>query len=272
MYTISKEKQPMVKKGMSGVMKVGSMGLLTASMMGAVSGKPLQAQSKSTASKILKENEFPAVARLLIETAEGSRTCTGVFINDHQMLTAGHCLPFDAEANVYYIGGDARATSSPVLAEAMEVRHHPAYDPALDGGVNAFDLAIIRFPVGTAPAAATLHHRAPRPYEAVTVVGYDSAATVAQSDAWDQALDRAVQMQSGMLSLPSQIKGKRLGSESIVSQAGDQGSGMFLEGRLVGITAGQRARAGAQGRTLGETYYVDLNSEETRAFLDAELD
>lgn len=131
--------------------------------------------------------QFPSVIQ--IDTA-GISKCTATFLNSQTAITAAHCL---VDANNI----PSRITYNGVGAVAM-LRHpnYVHYEPF-------YDVALIKFPVGSAPATLIMASQQIRLGDSVTMVGYG------YSD-----LDYSVRLDRAVPSLRTSFNTKKYGSNS----------------------------------------------------------
>jgi hypothetical protein len=76
------------------------------------------------------------VARLIIDTPNGSHLCSGVNIGGSQLLTAAHCLPDDAQFVHVAFGNNLVST----IGTSWQV--HPAYNSQIG---NGYDIAVLTY-------------------------------------------------------------------------------------------------------------------------------
>ncbi len=227
------------------------------------------------------EQEFPAVVLLVMQSPEGQGICTGTFVNDHQVLTAGHCVegldPNKPKLSfVKYINGKATGVA------ALSFKRNPNYSMDDNNGVNKSDLSIVTFAANSAPAVATRSFASPEAESPLTIVGYGNNRNFLTpegqfngSGAGEKRLghNTLADKSEGFLSfvgVPESEDGLDPG-ELVASGSGDSGGPMFVDGKLVGVTSGGGLANLEDGTLVVVSRYVDLNSEESRAFLDAEL-
>ena len=150
---------------------------------------------------VLDDKNFPATVGLLTLDSTGvseSGGCTGTFIRDDLLLTAGHCFispdrssshdsvrVFDSfklsqEDQSFFFNGRSYSLSKPiegvdiasVLPTSSSIFIHPDY---LSDGANIWaDLAIVSFPKGTVPQSrvAKFADQAPKQGERISIIGY----------------------------------------------------------------------------------------------------
>lgn len=229
----------------------------------------------------LAEQEFPEVVLLVMEGPAGQSICTATFVNDAQVVTAGHCVEGlnpekPAMAFVKYVAG--RATG----VKALKFKRNPRYSMLESNGVNPHDLAVVTFPADSAPAVATIAATAPEVESPLTIVGYGNNKNFMTPDGQFQGSgagekrigrNQLADNQAGFLSfvgVPEAAEGIEEG-ELVASGSGDSGGPMFVDDQLVGVTSGGGLAKLPDGQFVVVSRYVDLNSDESRNFLQSEL-
>ncbi|RYZ57047.1 MAG: S1 family peptidase [Proteobacteria bacterium] len=234
---------------------------------------------KVTNGVAIAENTFPSTVLLVSMSAEGEAICTGTFINDSQVLTAGHCVEglSKTKPSIYYAtdkGGQMAA-----IAQAVSYVRNPKYSFA--EGVSAHDISIINFPANTAPAVTALAESTPEVGEEFTIVGYGNNENYLSKGVLDGAgagVKRAGKnfissTDDGMITFAgltgvetAPVQGEKAG-ELVSSGAGDSGGPLLVKGKLAGITSGGGLSKTEDGLDVAISLYVDVNSAESRAFL-----
>ena len=120
-----------------------------------------RSQVKVTNGKKISESNFPSVVLLVMQTAKGQSICTGTFVNDRQLLTAGHCVAsLDLEnPSLYYVTMDYDENGEmyyQAIAQAESIAINPRYSLTRDNGVNGSDVSVVNFPSNTAPAVSKI--------------------------------------------------------------------------------------------------------------------
>ncbi|MFW7381260.1 MAG: trypsin-like serine protease [Oligoflexus sp.] len=232
----------------------------------------------------ITEDLFPAAVLLVSLTDEGQGICTGTFVNDYQVVTAAHCVIDFSEENppLYYVELDADGKEAVAVSRARTYVANPNYSLFRNGGVNGSDLAVLDFARNTAPATASIASRSPAVGDDLTIVGYgnnhnffgpDGRLTGSGSGEKRTGTNVISSKSNGFINfngLPGSGYGVELG-ELVGSGSGDSGGPMFVDGELVGVTSGgglSRTRSGL----VSVSRYVDLNSRESRNFLNRVLD
>ncbi|RZA25922.1 MAG: trypsin-like serine protease [Proteobacteria bacterium] len=240
---------------------------------------PSSSDVKVTNGVAISENVFPSAVLLMLETPEGQGLCTGTFVNDSQVVTAGHCVEGLSAKNpsVFYstkINGELTP-----LAQAVSFKRNPRY--SIELGVNPNDVAVINFPAGTAPATTPIASQTPRVGTEFTIVGYGNNANYNNASGLLEGSGAGVKRQgrntleaidNNMLSFVG-LTGKETKStyakgELVASGEGDSGGPMFVAGKLVGVTSGGGLVKADDGVTdIAISFYVDLNNAVNKAFL-----
>jgi secreted trypsin-like serine protease len=278
-------KSKMKLQGMSGV-ALGLGLLLTAC------GSGLQHQSASdikvTNGEQIAEDRFPAVVFLVMATERGQSICTGTFVNDHQLITAGHCVAGQAaqRPELYYVqvmNGQDGETKYTNPIKAISLARNPQYSLERNNGVNGSDLAVVNFPANTAPSVAPIANQAPTEGDPLTIVGYgnneNSLTPSGQMTGSGSGIKRSGTntvraLENGFISfygVPASMEGIEQG-EWVASGAGDSGGPMFVGGQLVGVTSGGGLAQTEQGDYISVSHYVNLNSDESQSFLSEHLE
>lgn len=245
-----------------------------------------QSQTKVTNGLTIGEDQFPSVVLLIMETSEGQAICTGTFVNDHQVVSAGHCVAGLAPHNpqLVYAKVTTAADGSHhyrVGARALSLVQNPQYDINAANGVNGDDLAVINFPANTAPAISRVAQTPPPIGAALTIVGYGNNRTFFEngnltgegSGTKRFGVNHIRAKEDGFLTfygVPESVAGLELGALA-ASGSGDSGGPMFVGGQLVGVTSGGGLGETSDGLLVNVSHYVDLNSRGSRAFLAANL-
>ena len=222
------------------------------------------------------QEDFPAVVQLSLYSGWSGSICTGTWVNDHQVITAAHCV----YSNPKVYAGNIRALS---------YHRQEDYSMNVNGGVNPLDLAIVNFPAGSAPATRQLIAKAPeRGVEALivgfgnNVIGQSKSGGISGSGAGQLRYGRnavAGMSEDGMLQIVGVPKAKHTveGEEIPLGDyastgSGDSGGPIFVDGKLAGVTSGGGIGELESGELVAIGMFTDLNSEASQAFLDKYLD
>ncbi len=205
------------------------------------------------------------VVLLVVDTDQGPRLCTGTFVNDHQLLTAAHSVLAERgdHPRIYVAKLASDRSQLEIEAAALSVDIHPALETQ-ESLTPENDLAIVNFPVGSAPSQARIHARSPQNSEPVTLIGVqknpaiaaEGSARVGASTSWSKG---------SWTESHTQIKGSQV--KAPANQAED--GVLYLEGQIVGVIAQTQM---SPQRGLSTQDFVDLHSEENRRFLEERLD
>ncbi len=247
--------------------------------------------TKVTNGTAIGESKFPSVVMLYLLGAAGEAgICTATFVNDHQVISAGHCVEGQdtKKPTMYYVKHSVDEAGKPSMkigARAISYVRNPAYKiDGDDNGINGNDVSVIDFPANTAPAVSEIAAKAPASGDDLTIVGYGNNETYldmynqlsgdgAGSKRYGTNKVREISEEGMILfvGVLGQVEG--LESGSLVSAgAGDSGGPMFVNDKLVGVTSGGgMAKLKDSEQYIGVSRYVDLNSTVSKTFLDAHL-
>jgi hypothetical protein len=252
---------------------------LTALMTSACgSGTQENSAGKVTNGITVKGQNFPSAVLLISVSKEGESICTGTFVNDSQVVSAGHCVEGLSRTRPNLIVATEKDGQIIPLARALSWARNPNY--SFNQGVSPYDVSVINFPAKTAPAITPIAAAAPEAGETFTIVGYgDNQNFLAASGALSGAgagtkragSNRISEVASGMISFvgvtgTTAIEGLTQG-QYVASGSGDSGGPMFVKGQLVGVTSGGGISQTQDGLELAISFYVDLNSPASKEFL-----
>jgi secreted trypsin-like serine protease len=251
-------------------------------------GENTTAELKVTNGQIIQESDRPEVVNLYRRVYQngqlkGGSTCTGTWIDTNTILTAAHCTgdgPSDADGKV----SDAQIMvfevtdhstmpkQTKLITKVLEVYRNKQWEAKK--GYNRYDLAILKTEDKKADerprGEARISRVAPLKGEAIEIVGYgyyDMSTFGKKGD--DQkrvGRNKIDSVSNGFINIAGEVKDKSGGATGEASSAGqgDSGGPMFRKGELIGVASGG-GTGGLFGR--GEASYVDLNSEDSKAFL-----
>lgn len=229
------------------------------------------------------DHEHQSVVMLYYSSgANQGSVCTGTFIDHDTLITAAHCTMggdadrngrVDLTVNVIKLEKNASGENQArIIAESTEIHRHPQWDAEFRRvQVNAYDLAVIRFPAGTAPETSAIRSRQARTGERFTIVGFGLnhvPRNPARADSSSVGTKRHGRntidsVSSGFINFSGVGDFTNGDGDNVNSAPGDSGGPMFIGGELVGVTSGG-------GRTLfggGRSAYIDLHSSVSRSFL-----
>lgn len=270
-----------MKKPVKNVLsKLVSSTVLATSIVACGSHTGSNSSTKVTNGREISETDFPSVVMLVLDLAEGQAVCTGTFVNDYQVLTAGHCVEGldNAKPRVYVVRKSVQDGKEVMVAaaQALSFKRNPRY--SIELGVSPYDLSVINFPPKTAPAVSALAKSAPATGNALTIVGYGNNVNSINADGnldgsgstiKRVGTNKVADVSDGFISfigLAEAANGVDQG-QLVSSGEGDSGGPLFVNGKLAGVTSGGGLVSDRQGGYLASSRYVDVNSSESRAFL-----
>ena len=249
---------------------------------------PERAELKLTNGIEAENDAFPAVVLFVMPSPSGQRICTGVFVNEHQALTAAHCVhELDLNNPELYLArsGDTKneAQTFDYSGKALRITLHTDYEKGRDQVANPSDLAIVDFAAGTAPDVLHLAHKTPRPNDQITLIGFGSSEnnesglrTQVGKDAGIKRYGRnSIQsLSNGIIRLSGVNKSRNnlQKGQYVATSAGDSGSPLLYNGELVAMTVAGEVRRGGAGQVVSYSYSIDLTSPANQAFLSSALD
>ncbi|RZA25169.1 MAG: trypsin-like serine protease [Proteobacteria bacterium] len=256
--------------------------LATAVTTACGTGSHETSSSKVTNGVAVTGNTYPSTVLLISVTAEGEGICTGTFVNDSQVVSAGHCVEGLSKTSPNLVVATEKNGQIVPLARATSWVRNPNYSIAQ--GVSPYDVSVINFPANTAPAVTPIAAAAPATGEVFTIVGYgnnqnfmDASGTLNGDGAGTKRAgsNRISEVSGGMISFTgltgtNDIEGMAAG-QYVASGSGDSGGPMFVKGKLVGVTSGGGIANTPDGVELAISFYVDLNSSISKQFLSTVL-
>ena len=170
------------------------------------------------------------MAQLVISSRFCSSTCTGTWVNDSQIVTAGHCVNSRPTA--------IRANGVSAVSYALQTGY--------DGGVNGLDLAIVNFPENSSRSFRRIATTAPEVNDPIEIVGFgnnvvaNNPANASGAGVLRQGTNTLLAQQDDMyitVGVPSAVDSFQgvdieLG-EFATTGRGDSGGPLFFNGELV---------------------------------------
>jgi secreted trypsin-like serine protease len=270
-----------MKKTMKASMhKLVGSSLVTLALIGCGDAPQNNSETKVTNGREVADSTYPSVVLLVFQSPEGQGICTGTFINDSQVISAGHCvdgLSTDAPEVVAVTkeieNGEEKYYA---IAKAVSYKRHPSYNIRL--GVSPYDLSVIDFPANSAPATSALIRQPPRTGDTLTIVGYgnnesslDANGEQTGSGAGTKRVgtNKVGSVTGGFINFVglAGADGVTAAGSFVSSGSGDSGGPLFVNGAIAGITSGGGLRNDSDGTLLSTSKYVDVNSRFSRSFL-----
>ncbi len=265
-----------MKRIIKALSKVGTGVTITAVLVGCGSPQDTSRSAvKVTNGRDVRESDYAATVLLVMQLPEGQAICTGTFVNDSQVVTAGHCVEgLDETApEMYYatkVNGSLKA-----VAKAVSYQRNPSY--SIDLGVSPYDVSVITFPANTAPATVALATSSPRAGDTFTIVGYGNNENFLKSGelsgsgagvkrAGSNTVSSVKDGFINFVGLPGRDSSTGTG-KLVSSGSGDSGGPLYVNGRLAGITSGGGLRPARDGSYVAVSFYVDINNSSQRSFL-----
>lgn len=237
---------------------------------------------KVTNGVVISGSSFPSTVLLIMNSRQGQSICTGTFVNDSQVVTAGHCVEGLSKTKPNLLVATEVNGRTVPFARAISWVRNPTYSFAQ--GVSPYDMSVITFPANTAPAISPIATEAPKVGEVFTIVGYGNNQNfIGKTGVLDGAgagvkragSNRLSQVSGGMLTFAGltgtvKVEGAEPG-QYVASGSGDSGGPMFVNGNLVGVTSGGGLSQTQDGTEVAVSLYVDINSTLSKDFLATAL-
>ncbi|MDQ3232603.1 MAG: trypsin-like serine protease, partial [Pseudobdellovibrionaceae bacterium] len=198
-----------------------------------------------------------------------------------QIVSAAHCVEglSDTNPQLYVVttneDGELEAT-----AKAVSIQRHPNYDIRL--GVSAYDVSVIDFPEGSAPAVSAVATRTPSSGQPLTIVGYGN--NVNEFDRYGELTGSGAGVKRSGTNTVGSVSGGFINFDGlpeadgvtkagtlVSSGSGDSGGPLFVKGQLAGITSGGGLRSDGRGGYEATSKYVDINSAYVKSFVISAL-
>jgi secreted trypsin-like serine protease len=260
--------------------KILGTGLLTSTLI-ACGSSAQNSETKVTNGREITESTYPSVVLLVMELDKGQAICTGTFVNDSQVISAGHCVEgLDPADPAMYVVTSNAAGEYVATAKAVSYTRNPNYNIRL--GVSPYDVSVINFKAGSAPATSPLATRSPSAADTLTIVGYgnnvntfDNYGQLTGSGAGTKraGTNTVASVSGGFINfngLP-EADGSASKGTLVSSGSGDSGGPLFVNGALAGVTSGGGLRSDGRGGYLATSKYVDLNSIYVKSFLASQI-
>ncbi|MBQ46013.1 MAG: hypothetical protein CMP10_00720 [Zetaproteobacteria bacterium] len=205
--------------------------------------------------KSLRGNDFSQVVLI--------QGCTGTFIDGETLVTAAHCVMDKMgkpKEKVWIYKDEAYLWSSSIII-------HPKYSFSDRNGVNQYDMAMIKVPVGTAKNWAPLCKIGPMSNTTGTLVGWGCNDV---SNGWEacdgmglkrSGYTRITGMDEGMLEAAGETRSTDDTGYGSTSALGDSGGPVFFNDCVGAVVSG-----GTKIYGVPHSYYADLTTKEAKAF------
>ena len=237
------------------------------------------AELKVTNGEEITADAYSGVVMLLIDN---DSLCTGVFVNDHQVLTAAHCLAQRRVAHLVQDRWMSTVIGFKTIAVSTRLQVHPGYQKRSD---NAKDLGIVDFPRNTALGIERISKVRPAVGDRISFIGYgysDIDRQMAFGEMRQKGTNRkrlghnrilriendTLVFQGFLSTSEAEAAGETAGTQAGLA-GGDSGGPVFNARReLIGITsAGNPKTSEMDTITAMDNLVVDLTSETARDFL-----
>lgn len=269
---------------MINITKKAVAALAVLALNGCGNSKDETSSSKVTNGVKVSGQNFPSTVLLITLSGNGESICTGTFVNDSQVVTAGHCVENLSKTRPQMLVATEINGQVQPMAKAESWVRNPNYSHAQ--GVSPNDIAVINFPANTAPAVSPIASEAPKAGDVFTIVGFgnnqnyiDNTGNLSGAGAgvMRAGSNRIGQVAGGMITFAGLTGLEDLTADGIqagqyvASGSGDSGGPMFVAGKLVGVTSGGGLAQTQDGLEVAMSMYVDLNSQGSKAFLASAL-
>ncbi len=251
--------------------------VLNASLFFLACGKPMETSGIKIQNGVLvPETELSSVRLIAIQNSNGTRPCTGTFVNDSQLITAAHCVdsPSDAWSVPIYVNLGTNPDAQSRWVKAIRFDAHPKYNRR-ENPVGPFDFGILTLPPNSAPTVSPLQTLRLLPGQLVTIAGYgQSSPSNASIGKLRKGTNKIAQLRGGVIDTSGTrepILGPEDGTSVSVNGEADQGAPLFLEGRLAGVDSGGFYQSTADGTLTFVSRYVNLITCDARDFLASKL-
>lgn len=231
---------------------------------------------KITQGIAIPEKRFPSVVLLAMRVGEGmTGTCTATFVNHTQALTAAHCLGQvdPKQPDIYHAVPEEKGLRR--LTKAISFAVHPKSDRK---SVDKYDLAVVNFPLESAPGVSPIIDRQPREKDKVVLVGYgdyeffpDTNPEKAGGGAKRYGKNEIAMFDSELITIfgvPGKMDGMKQGEFSATA-FGDSGGPLFIQEMLAGVTSGGNVVSNEDGAEVISNF-VNLAHPESVAFLKSQ--
>lgn len=253
-------------------------------LVGCGSPQESVSESKVTNGIQAKATDFPSVVLLVTMNAQGESICTGTFVNDSQVVTAGHCVEGLTVKNplIFFVKDGNDRSAQPI--RALSFVRSEKYN--INEGVGPLDISVINFPAGSAPAVTPIIEASPKAGDDFTIVGFGNNENYVDASGMPSGSGAGVKRSGtnkiadvadgmiGFVGVPGAVEGLEQG-QIVSSGSGDSGGPLFVGGKLAGVTSGggfAPVDDGNGGQALAAvSFYVDLNSSLSSSLLAGAL-
>lgn len=202
--------------------------------------------------------EYPAVVTYSVTLQSGQGDCTGTFVSDTVMITAGHCVADAASASDLFIPATA--------IRAVDFRIQPSFASKDFGNSMPYDMAVIKFPPGTAPATMNLAKSAPKIGDPLTIVGFgqtDLQQNGAGAGTKRSGNNTVRRLEAGLIMFSGTFASTNQEGKDGASSYGDSGGPLLINGELTGTCSGEFDRSESDYTDT----YVNVFSSTYQQFL-----
>lgn len=213
----------------------------------------------------ISKNQYPSTVLLWVDRGSGEKTCSGVFVNDHQILTSAHCLEGLSTSHpekIKFVEVDENGKSAlglPIFP-AKHFTVHSDYGKKSPEWDDA-DIALVTFAAnaGLHFSSVVLASQVESGNTVCIQIGFGEGGMGKRSSIKRMASYEISRFGSNLIVAKSIVRGNfgyKLGP-------GDSGGPLMCDGKIAGITKSQIEDDNHHFRI----YFIDLGAAKIREFL-----